>query len=856
MKLKPQHTGITAFADGQTDAHTAATPPLSQMRRILKPALAVACSLIAGFAASAQDYHSNDITPAGSNSGKLNAASGGKQVGGSQVTNSYSPHACLISGNALTAVDLNPATAYYSMATCLDDSQQGGWAYLPVGIHALVWSGSSDSYSDLNPSGYNFSYCLGLHSGEQVGYAQQQSYFISASHAYCWRGTATSGVDLHPVTAYVFSRAVACHDGEEVGYVSNIAYPEGEYLSYHNVSHAMRWAGTAASAVDLNPAGFDASEATCTSGTQQGGWGYIALSTSHLHALLWSGTAASAVDLHPLAYSETRINAMNADKQVGDGWVGTPGVVGSVRHALAWSGTADSVVDLNQYLPAGYTNGVATGIDAQGNIVGYAYNIFQAGVSVPQGAIAVVFAPGAAPAAQLTSVALSSGNVAPGATVQGSVALSTPAPAGGVNVTFLSTNTALAATPAAVAIPEGESSASFSLPIGGSTLTAPASVRIYATDGTVSQYSSVTVTPVVKLSTILGNAVEGGFSTYGTIFLSIPAQTGGAVVSLTSGDASLLAVPATITIPQGYQSYTFTMNTGAVATTTNVALSASFNGTTATGSVSISAAPVVSLATITLPEVVGGQSVTGTITMNNFSRNLAGSVISLTSNNAFVQVPATVTVPYGTTSATFTATTSIVPASKAVTVQASYNGSSLSATTSVLPVPTVTILSADWDPVTLLFKVVADTSYANSVLTFGTDAASGPIGTMQFELGQWKGSILMPTFPTTATVWNSNGGQASMAVTNKGVKASGGGGGGGGSTTTSTTYKLSTSTTGKGTIAISPSGTTFAAGTVVTLTATPAAGSPWVGWSGGVVSKSQTITITMTKAISVTANFK
>lgn len=138
---------------------------------------------------------------------------------------------------------------------------------------------------------------------------------------------------------------------------------------------------------------------------------------------------------------------------------------------------------------------------------------------------------------------------------------------------------------------------------------------------------------------------------------------------------------------------------------------------------------------------------------------------------------------------------------------------------------------------------MADTSYANS----------GPIGTMQLELGQWKGSILMPTFPTTATVWNSNGGQASMAVTNKGVKTSGGGGG---STTTSTTYKLSTSTTGKGTIAISPSGTTFAAGTVVTLTATPAAGSPWVGWSGGVVSKSQTITITMTKAISVTANFK
>jgi hypothetical protein len=28
----------------------------------------------------------------------------------------------------------------------------------------------------------------------------------------------------------------------------------------------------------------------------------------------------------------------------------------------------------NRYLPAGYTNGVATGVDIDGNVVGYAYN--------------------------------------------------------------------------------------------------------------------------------------------------------------------------------------------------------------------------------------------------------------------------------------------------------------------------------------------------------------------------------------------------------------------------------------------------------------------------------------------------
>ena len=42
-------------------------------------------------------------------------------------------------------------------------------------------------------------------------------------------------------------------------------------------------------------------------------------------------------------------------------------------HALLWTGTAASVIDLHSYLPAGYMNSYAYGIDSAGNIVGYAY---------------------------------------------------------------------------------------------------------------------------------------------------------------------------------------------------------------------------------------------------------------------------------------------------------------------------------------------------------------------------------------------------------------------------------------------------------------------------------------------------
>jgi len=617
----------------------------------------------------------------------------------------------------------------------------------------------------------------------------------------------------------------------------------------------MKWSGSAASSVDLNPTGFDASEALCTSGTQQGGWGYIAADmNSHQHALLWSGDAASAVDLQPAGYVDTRINAMSATQQVGDGWVGAAGVIGSVRHALVWSGSADTVVDLNQYLPAGYTNAVATGIDADGNVVGYAYNSSVSGLSIPPNALAVVFAPGAAPASGLSGLTVAPSNLEPGAPVQVTATLSAPAPMGGITISFLSDSIALLATPASVVIAEGESTVTFAATTAGAGLTIPTNMKLFATDGSVSRAAALTLTPVVKLAGLTVNPVEGGFATYGSVTLNIPAQIGGATISLTSGNTSLLTLPTSVTIPQGYTAMNFSANTAPVATLTAVQVAANLNGFQGTSTATLSPAPVVSVSGLSFPSVVGGNTVVGTITLNNFPRGAAGATITLTSGDSrTVQVPATVTVPQGAFSVTFVATTTEVSGLKNVSVKAEYNGSLGTANVPVYPIPTVTITQADYVSDLKLFKVAATTSFTNAVLTFGTDPNSPPVGTMQFEQGTWKGSTLMDTAPTIATVWNSQGGLASMAVT---VKTSSAGGGGGGGSVATGSYKLAIATTGKGSVTTSPSGSTFAAGTVVTLTATPAAGSPWVGWTGDVVTSSKTISITMNKDMKVTANFK
>ncbi|HYD42153.1 MAG TPA: cellulase family glycosylhydrolase [Anaeromyxobacter sp.] len=69
------------------------------------------------------------------------------------------------------------------------------------------------------------------------------------------------------------------------------------------------------------------------------------------------------------------------------------------------------------------------------------------------------------------------------------------------------------------------------------------------------------------------------------------------------------------------------------------------------------------------------------------------------------------------------------------------------------------------------------------------------------------------------------------------------------------TYTLTTSVNGSGTVARSPTGTSFPGGTVVTLTATPAAGYQFAGWTGDASGATNPISIRMNGNLTVVANF-
>jgi len=97
-----------------------------------------------------------------------------------------------------------------------------------------------------------------------------------------------------------------------------------------------------------------------------------------------------------------------------------------------------------------------------------------------------------------------------------------------------------------------------------------------------------------------------------------------------------------------------------------------------------------------------------------------------------------------------------------------------------------------------------------------------------------------------------------MAIAAAAVLATTQCGGGGGSNPTTpppTPPTLTTSVIGSGSVTCSPTGTSFPSGTSITLTATPAAGYQFAGWSGNLSGTTNPITFKIVANLAATANF-
>ncbi|MBX3119524.1 MAG: SBBP repeat-containing protein [Fimbriimonadaceae bacterium] len=321
--------------------------------------------------------------------------------------------------------------------------------------------------------------------------------------------------------------------------------------------------------------------------------------------------------------------------------------------------------------------------------------------------------------ASLTSLGLAPDSLVGGNNSTGTVGLDRPATGAGVPIALSSNNPAVAAVPATVTIPAGAAFVNFT--VTTARVSAITNVTITATRGSVVLNAVLQVRPMTFTMSIAPASMPGGNSATGTVTLIEAAPPGGIVVALSSNNAAA-TVPASITIPVGATTGTFTVSSVPVAVNTLVTITGDyFVGAvlthTATANVNITA-PTATNLTIAPSTVAGGQSATGTLTVSGPAPT-GGLTATLSSNSGAAVVPASVTVPQGTTTASFQITTNAVAATTVATITATVNASNRQATLTILK---ASLTGISFDP----SRVRG--GFQTTQMTITLDAAAPPAG--------------------------------------------------------------------------------------------------------------------------------
>jgi hypothetical protein len=473
----------------------------------------------------------------------------------------------------------------------------------------------------------------------------------------------------------------------------------------------------------------------------------------------------------------------------------------------------------------------------------------------------------------ISGVAINPVDVVGGASATGTVTLSGAAPSGGAAITLSkgfsngAAGTVPATIPQSVTVPAGQTSASF--PIGTSSVTATTNVRISAAFNGSNSAADMTLFPLLAQVMFNGN-VPGGSPAIGTVTLHGAAPSGGTIVSLSSANTSLVTVPPSVTVPAGQTSVTFTASTAPVTQTTGVVVSASSGGTTVSTTLFLVVSSAVSSVTLNPSTVTGGVSSTGTVTLRSAAPT-GNAVVSLASSNTVLAtVPFSVTVPAGSTSATFTVNTAQVTSVSTVNISATFENVTKSATLTLNPsaaaAPTLSSLSLSPSTVaggssstgTVMLTTAAPNGGASVSLSSNSSAASVP-ASVTVAAGATSATFTVTTTAvsatTTATVVAAFGGVTRTALLTVNPAATSGQPATLTVTATGRSGERVTSSPAGINVAVGSSGSAaFTTGSSITLSASNGRDVFWSGACSSGGNKTKTCTFTITGAASVTAN--
>jgi len=353
--------------------------------------------------------------------------------------------------------------------------------------------------------------------------------------------------------------------------------------------------------------------------------------------------------------------------------------------------TASGTVTIAQPAPTGgvfvalSSNSPSAGVPAELNIAGGATSAtftvttkgvdsqttatITAGNSTASKSVALTITP-----ATLLSVTASPSSVTGGISTTGTVTLTGKAGPSGVIVT-LTSSVASVVVPKTVTLSAGLTFVTF--PVTTTAVSVLETARITAKAGKASQTTSVTVDPpTIQAVAVNPSPTYGGTACTGIVSLSSPAGPGDLKVTLQSS-LSTVVVPASVTVAANQTSVSFTVKTSAVSAQKLATITAKFNGGTETTTLTINPPTIVAL-TLNPASIKGGKSSIATLSVSS-PAPAGGLKVSVASSQSAATTPATVTVPAGKTSVTFTIKTKTVKSSTTASISATLGSVSKSA---------------------------------------------------------------------------------------------------------------------------------------------------------------------------------
>ena len=361
--------------------------------------------------------------------------------------------------------------------------------------------------------------------------------------------------------------------------------------------------------------------------------------------------------------------------------------------------------------------------------------------------------------ARLQSITLTPNVIASGGTATAVVTLNGKAPTGGYAVTLTSSNPSVTITPSTVVVPAQSVSSA------GQTITISTTQNTSGAVTITAQHLAIQVSAILQVQqvevakfTLSPAVVESGGTSTGTIQLKANAPKGGAKVYLTGGDFSKVVLTGEdgkelkkennvpyVVVPEDTDTVTFTVTAGYFGTQQSILFT--IGGVSQT----LTIKPLVFTFALTPNPVVGGNAVTGTITVPT------APTVPLTfhigvANDTATPVDSNPTLPAGQTSVSVVFNTSKVPGPRTNDITVSFNGGAVTKTLTINPigilkiVPVKKIVRGSTDVlVDVYFAGSRADLPANGVVTF-TSSQPSIIPPRTFTVAQLKGSASATLF--------------------------------------------------------------------------------------------------------------